>query len=114
MGYRTWFYAACVCAYAGCLSVGMRPRAPVRGHGGSRSGALQRGRRSGPVSDGHVHGGDACCGSVAGSGQHRVWQMRGGMGNGGNGGKEKGNEKREGDEVKKNKRNEMNKRKYTQ
>lgn len=39
MGYRTWFYAAFVCAYACCLSAGTtRPvRAPFRGHVGSRT-----------------------------------------------------------------------------
>lgn len=34
MGYRTWFYAAFVCAYACCLSAGTTPS---RGHVGSRT-----------------------------------------------------------------------------
>lgn len=39
MGYRTWFYAAFVCAYACCLSAGTtRPvHAPFRGRVGSRT-----------------------------------------------------------------------------
>lgn len=39
MGYRTWFYAAFVCAYACCLFVGKTHpvRAPSLGHVGSRT-----------------------------------------------------------------------------
>jgi hypothetical protein len=37
MGYRTWFYAAFVCAYACCSSFGMTPPVPFHDPAGSRT-----------------------------------------------------------------------------
>lgn len=82
MGYRTWFYAAFVCAYACCLSSGTSPRGPDRGPVGSRSWARRRGRSSCSASRVPCRDPVPGCGPDADGSRRSVCRMACGLKNG--------------------------------